>query len=80
MNLPAVEIDLSGLPRNASKWDIREQIIRKAPRQWLHNPKLEIKRREREIYILRACRSPGLGVCCDMFKIAQYETEVSRIR
>jgi hypothetical protein len=49
MNLPAVEIDLSGLPRNASKWDIREQIIHKAPRQWLHNPKLEIKRREREL-------------------------------
>jgi hypothetical protein len=48
MNFPAIEIDLSRLPRNASKWDIREAIIRKAPRKWLYNPKLERIRRERE--------------------------------
>jgi hypothetical protein len=44
LNLSAVEVDLSWLPRNASKWDIREAIVRKAPRRWLYNPKIERER------------------------------------
>ncbi len=38
--LAMVEIDLSGLPRSAPEEEIREAVLRTAPRVWLFNPKL----------------------------------------
>jgi hypothetical protein len=40
MDVAAIEIDLSGLPRDTSRKDLKEAIVTKAPRKWLHNPKL----------------------------------------
>ena len=52
MDVAAIEIDLSGLPRDTSRADLEEAILTTAPRKWLHNPKLraaqvELERRSR---------------------------------
>jgi hypothetical protein len=39
-DLPAIEIDLSRVPRLASREQHADQILRVAPRAWLHNAKL----------------------------------------
>jgi hypothetical protein len=64
MDAAAIEIDLSGLPRDISREGIEEAILAKAPRKWLHNPKLrdaqvemERRRRERDQVLARAAAS-----------------------
>jgi hypothetical protein len=52
MDVAAIEIDLSGLPRDTSRPDLEEAILATASRKWLHNPKLraaevELERRGR---------------------------------
>jgi hypothetical protein len=54
-DLSAIEIDLSGLSPGWSRKHLETAILAKAPRRWLHNPKLrdgeavlEERRRERE--------------------------------
>ncbi|MDJ0388283.1 DUF2384 domain-containing protein [Roseomonas sp. E05] len=39
-NLPSVEIDLSRVPRHASRAEHTELVLRGAPRHWLHNAKV----------------------------------------
>jgi hypothetical protein len=41
LGVAAVEIDLSGLSRTARRQDLEEAILFRAPRRWLHNPKLQ---------------------------------------
>ncbi|KLK90318.1 hypothetical protein AA309_26430 [Microvirga vignae] len=48
MDVAAIEIDLSGLPRDTSRADLEEAILTTAPRKWLHNPKLRAAQAERE--------------------------------
>ena len=53
MDVAAIEVDLSGLPRDISRPDLEEAILATAPRKWLHNPKLcaaqvELERRGRQ--------------------------------
>ncbi|WP_245444047.1 hypothetical protein [Microvirga sp. KLBC 81] len=53
MDIAAIEIDLSGLPRDTARADLEKAILTTAPRKWLHNPKLraaqvELERRGRE--------------------------------
>jgi hypothetical protein len=40
MNVAAVEIDLSWLPRDVTRIGLEEAILVQAPRRWLHNPRL----------------------------------------
>lgn len=40
-NNPTIEIDLSGLDRNASIDDIRCAVVEAAPRAWIHNSEIE---------------------------------------
>jgi hypothetical protein len=48
MDVAAIEIDLSGLPRDTSRADLEQAILTAAPRKWLHNPKLRAAQAERE--------------------------------
>jgi hypothetical protein len=48
MDVAAIEIDLSGLPRDATRADLEEAILTATPRKWLHNPKLRAAQAERE--------------------------------
>ncbi|WP_203272780.1 hypothetical protein [Microvirga arabica] len=52
MDVAAIEIDLSGLPRDTSRADLEEAILTVAPRKWLHNPKVRAAQAEWE---RRAC-------------------------
>ncbi|MBL0408068.1 hypothetical protein JKG68_29675 [Microvirga aerilata] len=52
MDVAAIEVDLSGLPRDTSRADLEEAILATASRKWLHNPKLRAAQAERE---RRAC-------------------------
>lgn len=40
LNVSAIEIDLSGLSRNAAREEIAQAILRSAPRKWIFNPRL----------------------------------------
>jgi hypothetical protein len=40
MDVVAIEIDLSGFPRDTSRADLEEAILTTAPRNWLNNSKL----------------------------------------
>ncbi|MBA9068313.1 hypothetical protein FHR71_002054 [Methylobacterium sp. RAS18] len=42
LGIAAVEIDLSGLAQNAPRAELEAAILERAPRQWLHNPKLGV--------------------------------------
>lgn len=53
LGLSAVEIDLSGLARDASLEEWVTAIVETAPRQWLHNPRIEEASRELSEKILR---------------------------
>jgi len=46
LGIPAIEIDLSEVPESATESEIAEQIIRKAPRKWLYNPRITEARNE----------------------------------
>ena len=46
--MAALEIDLSGLPRDTSRAGLAEAILTRAPRAWLHNPKLRQAQAERD--------------------------------
>lgn len=48
MDVAAIEIDVSGLPRDTNRADLKEAILATAPRKWLHNPKLRAAQAERE--------------------------------
>jgi hypothetical protein len=41
LDLAAVEIDLSGLIQSAPREALEDAILSRAPRRWLHNPKLQ---------------------------------------
>lgn len=41
LDLATVEIDLRRLPRNASREEITDAVLRRAPRKWIYNPKVE---------------------------------------
>ncbi|NIX77373.1 hypothetical protein [Microvirga terricola] len=40
MDIATIEVDLSELPRDISRQGLEEAILKIAPRDWLHNPKL----------------------------------------
>ncbi|WP_458439199.1 competence protein CoiA family protein, partial [Methylorubrum extorquens] len=42
LGIAAVEVDLSGLAQNAPRAELEAAILERAPRQWLHNPKLGV--------------------------------------
>jgi hypothetical protein len=46
MDVAAIEIDLSELPRDTTRADLEEAILTAAPRKWLHNPKLRAAQAE----------------------------------
>lgn len=76
MDMAAIEIDLSGLPRNISRPDLENAILTTAPRQWLHNPKLreaqakrERRHRERDLVLGRAVaplRRAYMAACAEV--------------
>ncbi len=41
--IAAVEIDLSHFPRESARGEVREAVLRTAPRIWLYHPKIETK-------------------------------------
>ena len=76
MDVAAIEIDLSGLPRDISRADLEEAILTAAPRKWLHNPKLRAAQvklgrqaRERDQVLARAAaplRRAYLAACAEV--------------
>jgi hypothetical protein len=76
MDAAAIEIDLSGLPRDTSRADLEDAILTTAPRKWLHNPKLRAARidlerrgRERDMVLARAAiplRRAYLAACAEV--------------
>jgi hypothetical protein len=40
LEIAAIEVDLSDVPRDAPKEIVAEAILKSAPRRWLHNPKI----------------------------------------
>ncbi len=49
MDISAIEVDLSKLPRDISREGLENAILHAAPRKWLHNPKIREGQRELEI-------------------------------
>jgi hypothetical protein len=45
MNLPALELDLSHLGRNATREEVAQAVTTKAPRKWLYNAKIDAAQR-----------------------------------
>jgi hypothetical protein len=58
MDVSAIEIDLSRLPRDVDRTGIEEAILAHAPRRWLHNPKL--REGVAELGRMREAREQGL--------------------
>jgi hypothetical protein len=48
MDISAIEVDLSKLPRDISREGLEDAILNTAPRKWIHNPRLREGHRELE--------------------------------
>ena len=84
LGLSCVEVDLSRLPRDASREEVKDALLGAAPRQWIYNPKVDqahallrqtIARQEEEQRQV-ALRKAGARAA----KIAQVVRAVERIR
>lgn len=90
MDIGAIEIDLSGLPRDVSRDGLEEAILDAAPRKWLHNPRLregrielDTRRRKRAEALARRAavlRENYLASCAELQAVRTSCLAVGRIR